>query len=237
MSAGPKITAGIAAYKAQAFLAEAIETVLAQTLPPSEIIVLVDGSPDGSANVARRYVDQGVRVIEHEHNQGIGAARNSIIDAMSGDYLAFLDADDLWTPDHLDRLWTALETAPECQIAFGRVEQFLCPQIPEERRRALKCPPDDTVAYVPGGMLAAKSAYEATGPFDAALKVGEFIDWFMKAKEAGVRHKVCDDLVLKRRIHGENTTLVQRDAGQGYALALKQALDRRRAAAAGKGQA
>jgi len=233
MSATPNITAGITAYKAQSYLADAIETVLAQTLPPSEIIVLVDGSPDASVDVARRYADRGVRVIEHERNQGIGAGRHSIVQAMRGDHLAFLDADDLWTSDHLEVLWGALRAASDCQMAFGRVEQFLCPHIPEERRRTLQCPPDETVAYVPGGALIARTAYETAGSYKSSLRIGEFIDWFMRAQEANVRHIVCDRLVLRRRIHGENTSLVQRNTGQGYAQALKAALDRRRAAAQG----
>ncbi|MEZ5708945.1 MAG: glycosyltransferase family A protein [Blastomonas sp.] len=232
MSTAPRITAGVTAYKADRFLAEAIESILRQSLPACEIIVVIDGSPDQSAAVAHSFAARGVRTIEHAQNRGIGAARNTIIEAMQGNYLAVLDADDLWTQDHLERLWSSLVTSPGHLLAFGRVRQFLCPQIPEDRRQTLKCPEEEAVAYVAGGMLAAKSVYDSAGPYDEALKVGEFIDWFMRVQDAGFSHAICDDLVLMRRIHGENSSLVHRGTAQGYALALKRALDRRRAAGA-----
>jgi glycosyltransferase involved in cell wall biosynthesis len=101
---GFRITAAIPVYNGEAFLADAIESVLAQTFRPSEVLVIDDGSTDGSADVARRYPE--VRYV-HQENRGDAGARNAAIEHAQGDHIAFLDADDVWKPRKLEftRAW------------------------------------------------------------------------------------------------------------------------------------
>jgi len=86
----------IPTYDHERFLTEAIESALGQTLPPSEVIVVDDGSSDGTQAVLDRYPDRVIAI--HQRNQGVSAARNHGTMVASGDLLAFLDADDVWLP-------------------------------------------------------------------------------------------------------------------------------------------
>lgn len=91
------------AYNAEAYVAETIESVLAQTYTDWEMIIVDDCSTDRTYEIAVRYSenDGRIKVIRHENNSGVAAARNTALDAASGDYVAFLDSDDMWFPDKL----------------------------------------------------------------------------------------------------------------------------------------
>jgi glycosyltransferase involved in cell wall biosynthesis len=102
----------IPAYNAAPFLAEALESALGQTRPPDEIVVVDDGSTDDTAEIAARYP---VRLIR-QANRGISGARNACVAAATGERIAWLDADDLWMPDHLERLEAILG---DHVMAFG----------------------------------------------------------------------------------------------------------------------
>jgi glycosyltransferase involved in cell wall biosynthesis len=110
----PRFSVVIPAYNAEAFLARAIDSVLAQTWPAEEIIVVDDGSSDASAEVAARYGGP-VRVLR-QANAGVSAARNTGAGAATGDWLAFLDADDWYYPDRLQ--WHAEWIAQDGKLDF-----------------------------------------------------------------------------------------------------------------------
>lgn len=99
----------IPVYKVEAYLTACVESVLAQTYENIEIILVDDGSPDGCPKMCDVFAnrDSRIRVI-HKGNGGLSSARNAGIDVAKGEYLAFLDSDDLWTPLFLERLHTAL---------------------------------------------------------------------------------------------------------------------------------
>ena len=102
-----KITVYIPAYNAAGFLAGAIESLLAQTLPPDQIFVVDDGSRDQSAEIASRYPQ--VTLLRHERNLGLAAARNTAFRAARNELVASLDADCIADPDWLVRLVTQLD--------------------------------------------------------------------------------------------------------------------------------
>lgn len=99
MTVEPKISVVIPAYNAADFVSEAIHSVLNQTYPNVECVVVNDGSADGTADVLAGF--EAVATIIHQDNQGVSAARNRGIDAATGDWIAFLDADDIWHPGKL----------------------------------------------------------------------------------------------------------------------------------------
>jgi glycosyltransferase involved in cell wall biosynthesis len=100
-TSSPFISVVIPCYNAERFLAETIETALAQTIQPLEIIVVDDGSSDGSAAVARSF-GNSVRLLQ-QTNQGESVARNNGIEASRGEWIALLDSDDLWDPRKLEK--------------------------------------------------------------------------------------------------------------------------------------
>ena len=97
----PLISCIIPVYNGQRFLAESLDSIFAQTYRPLEVIVCDDGSTDGTAHVAAEYPQPLVYI--HQPNQGSPRARNCGIRAAKGDFLAFLDADDLWRSEKLTR--------------------------------------------------------------------------------------------------------------------------------------
>ncbi len=197
----PTISVIIPVYNAERYLAAAIESVLAQTAAPDEIIVVDDGSTDGSAAVARRmasvcYRWQAQAGASHARNQGLAAA--------TGDWLAFLDADDLWTPDKLAKQRVVLETQPSVDMVFGQVQQFYSPVIPVTERRPPLPGGAQMTGYHVGAMLIRRAAFERAGPFDPQLQVAHFLEWYGRAETLGLQSVILPDVVMKRRIHTTN---------------------------------
>jgi glycosyltransferase involved in cell wall biosynthesis len=118
----PTVSVIIPAYNAAAHLGEALESLLRQTYPAAEIIVVDDGSTDGTQQVLRGYHDS-VRTIRQE-NTGAGAARNRGLSAATGKYVAFMDADDVCAPERLQQQVAALQRTPEAIACFTGYWQF-----------------------------------------------------------------------------------------------------------------
>jgi glycosyltransferase involved in cell wall biosynthesis len=116
----------IPAYNARPFLGQALDSVLAQTRPPEQIIVVDDGSTDGTAEVALAWrAERRVSItVLQQRNRGISAARNAGIRVAQTDLVALLDTDDLFLPDHLERLERGFDLAPESVLCFGDAEVF-----------------------------------------------------------------------------------------------------------------
>jgi glycosyltransferase involved in cell wall biosynthesis len=99
----------IPAYNAEKYIKGSIESVIKQTYPYSEIIIVDDGSSDNTINVVKSINDNRIRLIEHTQNKGPGAARNTAISAAKGKWIALLDADDQWLPQRLEILLKILD--------------------------------------------------------------------------------------------------------------------------------
>jgi glycosyltransferase involved in cell wall biosynthesis len=115
------ISAIIPVYNGEPWLAEAIASIVRQSRPVDELIVVDDGSTDNSAEIARQT---GARTIQLEKNSGEGAARNAGISAANGDLIAWLDADDMWAANHVETLASLLEHHPQATSAFAAVQRF-----------------------------------------------------------------------------------------------------------------
>ena len=212
-------------------LGEALESVLAQTHPNSEIWVVDDGSRDESAAVAARFSDRGVRCVSQPPS-GAAAARNRGVALATGDFLAFLDADDLWTPDKLACQCAALEADSTLDLVFGHAEQFISLELDETTRARLCCPEGSAPGFVAGAMLARRAVFTSAGPFETRWELGEFLAWFARVRELGRRERMLDRVVLRRRLHETNQGRQKRGHYPDYARILKAALDRRRRQAA-----
>jgi glycosyltransferase involved in cell wall biosynthesis len=226
--AEPAVSVIIPAHDAERHLAEAIESTLGQDLRPVEVVVVDDGSSDGTAEVARRYA--GVTVVQQD-NAGAGAARNTGVARATGELYAFLDADDVWLPGKLRAQAEALHRRPHADGAFCGIEEFHSPELDGAGRAAHPLRPGVHVARAPSGLLLRAASFARVGPFrDGADEGGELIDWLLRAAEAGLELVAIPDLFVRRRIHATNMGV---RAGRGqraeYVRSLKRALDRRRA--------
>lgn len=230
MTNRPLVSVIINVFNGERYLAEAIESVFAQTHRPFELIVVDDGSEDDTAAVAKRFEPE-LRYV-HQPNQGIGAARNHGVGLARGEYLAFLDADDRFVPDKLERQLRAFAEDPGLEMAFGHVREFISPDLPEEIASRLRAPVEDVPWRMTNLMLVKRASYDRAGPFSTELKVGVGVDWYAHAVEAGLKETVVPAVVLERRLHAANNGILQRDARPQYLSVLKAAMDRRRAQAA-----
>lgn len=184
VESGHMISVIIPCYNAEPFLAEAIETVLKQTRPVGEILVVDDGSTDRSAEIARSY---GARVISMDRNRGTAAARNAGVDAARGDLLAWLDADDYWDAEHCEVVCGLLERHPEAAVAYAANRMvgtrsgihYVSPHDHE--------PFDAFWASLndlwPVSWVMWRSAYLEVGGFDSRIRIAPDFDFFLRLSQ------------------------------------------------------
>jgi glycosyltransferase involved in cell wall biosynthesis len=220
-----RVSAIIPVFNGERYLAEAIESVLAQTSPASEIVVVDDGSTDGSRAVAERF-GPPVRLVSATH-AGAGAARNRGVAQSTGELLAFLDADDIWPSDKLERQLAALFGDSGADFALGHLEEFVSPELGAAAKARL-APRPARASFAPSAFVASRAVMERI-PFSTA-PVGEFLDWILQARDQGIRGVIVPDVVMRRRLHDDNSSLRRRDARGEFARMIKRSLDRRRAA-------
>jgi glycosyltransferase involved in cell wall biosynthesis len=197
---GPLVSVVMPAFDEEAFIAEALDSVLAQTYAPVEVIVSDDGSTDRTAEIADGY---GARVVRNDRS-GPAAARNAGLAVARGEYWAILDADDVMPDDRIERQVEQLERHPEVGMVFGLTEAFVTPG---QSRPAHWSPAwdDGPFPWHTTAMLARRVLLELVGPFDASRRFAEDMDWIARAKAAGVRSEQGDYLALRYRVHQGNS--------------------------------
>lgn len=226
MNKRPLVSVIIPVYNCEQYVAQAIESVLKQNYRPIEIIVVDDGSTDGSAGVARRF-NPYVRY-HFQSNSGAGAARNRGIELATGSYLAFLDADDIWSEEKLTLQMAVFKNKSQFDMVFGHVRQFFSPELEDELKKRLALPVEISSGHHVGTMLIKRDSFFRVGMFATDLKIGEFVDWHAKATDLGLRSILLPEVLMKRRIHANNTVVHGRQHQADYVRILKSALDRRR---------
>jgi glycosyltransferase involved in cell wall biosynthesis len=227
----PLVSVIVPCFNTERYIGEAIDSILAQAIEPLQIVVVDDGSTDRSMEIVRRFGDRVER--QSQANAGIGAARNAGIALARGRYLAFLDADDVWTPTSLKIRLEGLRGGAEC--VYGGVEQFISPELDAQERARFGSIPTAMTGRMAGTMLIERRAFDRVGKFDPELKIGEMIDWAARADDSRIEIALVDDIVLRRRIHGANTVLRLHNQQGAYLKSLKASLSRRREAALKQG--
>lgn len=211
-------------YNGERYLAEALESVRQQGDTSIEILVIDDGSTDATPDIVRNWA--GVRYVRQE-NRGPAAARNAGIALAQSDLIAFLDADDLWAPDKLRLQTHVLRDDPTLDSVSAHLQ---CLRL----RAPMEWEAFEGARYLPmfGTLLARRAVFERVGPLDESLRCGEDVDWFMRAREAGVSMAVLEQVLLYYRLHGANLTSTLQPRQVEYARVVKKLLDRRRDRAA-----
>lgn len=202
----------IPAHNSAPWLAATLESALAQTWPDKEIIVVDDGSSDDSAAIARRYEPRGVRVLT-QTNQGAAAARNTALAHARGDYVQFLDADDLLAPDKIERQVRRLQSAGDDCIAscawsrFTTAPHLAAPDPHRELWRDL-APVDWMVLAAEHNRMMATATWllpraivARVGPWDTAYRTNPLddMDYFDRARAASRRVLFCADALAYYR--------------------------------------
>lgn len=218
-----RVSVVIAAYNADAYVAEAIDSVLGQSRAPDEVIVVDDGSTDRTSAILAGYGDRIVHL--SQPNCGQAVAVNRALKAATGDVLGFCDADDLWTPRKLE--WQ-LDRLASTEAVFGKVRQFVSPELSEAERQRMQ----PAIEVHRGGlklcMLVRREAFDRIGPFDETLPATFFTEWLGRAKRMGLQIAHLDEIVALRRLHrgnGGRTNAAAQDLET--LLALRKAIKKR----------
>jgi glycosyltransferase involved in cell wall biosynthesis len=207
------------------YVTEAVASVLDQTLPPAEVIIVDGDSTDGSIESLAPYASR-IRVIP-QRRQGLGGAAQDGIDALGSPIIAFQDADDIWPGERLQAMVQALDSHAEWGGVMGRVEHFISPEIPAEQAASFTIPAGPQPGVGLPSLVLRRAALDRAGGFREGLWAGEYMEWQDRATRAGVPIGHVDTLCLRRRVHLSNFTRSE-TSRRGYLQALQCVVARRR---------
>ena len=223
----PLVTVIVAVHNGQRFLRPALESLYAQDYEPFEVVLIDDGSTDGSSEIARSF--PSIRYV-YQENRGQAAARNAGLLAARGEFLAYLDDDDLIPPHKLRRQAEYLIANPDVGCVLGRQQIMLEPGVepPEWLKRDTIFGDLDGIPFV--SAMIRTELMRDVGGFDPSYRFAEDRDLFVRLREHGVRIGVLPEILLFRRFHGENMNFRLRPQKHPLLRSLKAKLDRERAA-------
>ena len=188
-----------------AYLGEGIASAINQEGVITHVIVVDAGSRVPIVLDPEWASHDRVTLVRSEDGLLCGGARNAGLDAAESAYLTFIDADDLWLPDRCRILLEALEESG-ADIAMGQIEHF------SDGQTEINVPEGLQAGLVAGGMLLSRADFDRVGLFDHELRAGEFIDWFNRARVAGLTTTTVPEIALRRRVHAASITATQMEA-------------------------
>jgi glycosyltransferase involved in cell wall biosynthesis len=199
-----KISVIMATLNVVRYIRQALESIAAQTLPVDELVVADGGSTDGSREIINSY--PFARIIEQK-GMGLPDAWNCAFEQCSGDVIAFLDGDDIWTQEKIAKQVALLSQEPDLDAVIGHVRFFLdtgasCPKNFKPELLQGTHP-----AHMPGALLVRRSAFHRIGLFDSRFPIACDIDWFARLRDLNVPMATLPHLLIYKRIHQSNLSL------------------------------
>lgn len=212
-----RVSVLIPTYNCGQFLGEALDSVFAQTFTDFEIIVVDDGSTDNTSEVVSRYPT--VKYIPREHC-GVSTARNAAIAEATGEFVVFLDADDMWTPDKLEKQVAYLDAHPDCMLVFTKAENFY--QNDEnnrtERQQELY---NSSLERCVITCAIRRVVFEKYGVFRTDYPHGEDTQFMFRLSISGLSLDHCiPEALYRRRIHSNNISLTHESAGPDRVMSI-----------------
>jgi glycosyltransferase involved in cell wall biosynthesis len=219
----PMVSVVVPVWNGSRFLAECIRSVLAQEHVRLQVLVVDDGSTDDSVAIASGF-GAPVTVLRRRHS-GPAAARNAGIEACSGDYVAFVDCDDLWLPGKLVRQLAYFDEHPQAQMCLTWVQNFWEAEVAADAAAYADHPMSKPYGgYSIQAVLARRATVERLPRFPEHLRHGENAVWFENARAAGVVLHEIPEVFVRRRLHGGNMTRLEPD---GFSEGVLQLLHHR----------
>lgn len=215
------ISVVIPAYKARDYLPDCLESIGRQTLLPKEILVIDDASPEPVDDIVAWFSSRPgyppIRLVRHEVNRGQAAGRNTGIQASSGVWLAFIDSDDIWAPDHLEQAMTTLQSTG-ADLAFCPATIFK--KVIHEKNPFIERPmtqEEESLAplallkrnfIIMSSVVATAASIRRIGGFDEdeKMRAVEDLDCFMKLLKNGATFVMSEKSTLFYRKHPESAT-------------------------------
>lgn len=224
------------AYNAQVFLEETIQSVLSQTYPYWELIIVNDGSTDETTNIINTFASADKRIIPvHKPNSGVSDSRNSGRKYAKGELFFFLDSDDVWNPDNIEKKVKFLQS-PLYDAVFSAC--LIINEKSETKNRFLKGSSNFTLndlllakgnyTTAPSGIAVKKSVFNSISGFDVNLSNNADTDFFMQLLSVGKKIGYTNEVLWKYRVHegnmSKNVTLLEKDILYLYRKAEKNNL-------------
>jgi len=200
----PAFSVVIPAHNRERFLGATLKSVLDQTYPAAEIVVVDDGSSDGTAQFVGRFTNTATIKYYRQHNQGPSVARNKGVELTKGDWIAFLDADDIWRPEKLAVQAEYARRHPEVDLFWCEVEYIDDRGQPREpfvwNDRLAPLMFNRTMCPVPSTVVMRRAAFLAAGGFNPNMRCYEDGEFFMRI---AARYKIffIDKVLVKYRCH------------------------------------
>ena len=214
MKSGPLISCIVPTHNSARYLAEALASIRAQAYRPIELIVADDQSADAVEAIAAHHE---ARLVRHDR-AGPAATRNLGIAAATGDFIAFLDADDLWLPDKLARQMACFATDLSLDACTSHIRPFRTGE-----------PPGPAVAgMLSTTLLARRRSFERVGGFAPALWFSDAADWFLRAADCRLAVRLLPEALTLHRVHDGNLSRQGDAARREFLRLIKATLDRRR---------
>ncbi len=204
----PDVSFVVPVHDGARYLAACLGSILSQSILPTEVIVVDDGSTDGSADIAKSFGPE-VRYLLQQHS-GAGSARNRGVGEARGELIAFLDSDDLAVPRRLEVQLARFAANPALEFCDAYSRNFWSPEIPMEARNA--APREHfTHGEAPKAgfiitWLLKRTLFERLGGFDETLTIGEDAEWRDRMDRARVEMETIEDVLAMRRLHSDNLT-------------------------------
>lgn len=199
----PLVSVIVTVYNGENYLCQALDSVIGQIYQNIEVIIVDDGSTDKTAELAKAYLKHPNVHYVFQENGGHAAALNRGVSIASGEFLSFIDHDDLWELAKLDVQLNAFAHDSELDVVFSYQKNFSDNKVAD----SLTFERDPIPGYMPGSMLIRTDVFIKIGYFDTEIRKGYFIPWFDLLRINAVKQKMLPDLLYHRRIHGENISI------------------------------
>lgn len=212
-------------YNGERFLKFAIESILIQQYNPIEIIIVDDGSTDGTAKIVKAF--KNIHYI-YQDNKGPSVARNTGIAKSKGAFIAFLDSDDVWFPEKLSTQVSYLNKNPDTGFVFAHRQMIVEKDIAKPPWYKEHLFDNDCPVLGASAMLARSSVFKQLGGYNPDFRFGENAEWLTRAKDEGIKMAVLPETLLGLRVHEKNQTYHLNEMRSNILKALKISIDRQR---------
>ena len=214
----------IPVYNGARYIATALDSVFSQNYNDIEVIVVNDGSTDNSENIIKLY---NIRYLKQE-NMGVAVARNNGIKLSKGEFLAFLDQDDVWLPEKLSLQFN--QFINQKNLGYLLSHQILHLENGFAKPHWLKSEQlnQPIIGYLPSTLMVRTEIFKKIGYFNDKFDIGSDSEWFFRAKELNIEMKIMPEVLVKRLIHSSNQSHSVGNSHMELLRIVKQTLTKKR---------
>ena len=223
----PLVSCVIPVWNGEKYLGEAIRSVLDQTYPKIEVVIVDDGSTDATPGVIASFGDRVASI--RQEQSGPAAARNTGITASKGEFIAFLDSDDIWEASKTALQVELLLSRKDVSVCLCEIKNFWSPEIAVPEGADSGDGADPVSGWFAQSMMIRRSVFDVVGLFDATLRHREAMEWLRRASDAGLTVDIVKQVLVRRRLHLSNRSRSRADDDRKALLKIAQeAMARRR---------